>query len=55
VHREQKDSYPEWIETIDLSDIFAHTIESIAQERDINYNNNSPILPIDIAHNDPSK
>ncbi len=38
---------PDWIEVIDISVILAHTISSIAQERDINYNNNFPILPID--------
>lgn len=40
-----KHNYPSFIETIDLSTIFAHTISSIAQEKDINYNNNTPILP----------
>ncbi len=50
VYQEQFDKLgqkPDWIEIIDLSVILAHTISSIAQERDINYNNNSPILPID--------
>ncbi|MBP6257062.1 hypothetical protein KA405_05160 [Patescibacteria group bacterium] len=40
----EENNYPSFIETIDLSTIFAHTIASIAQEKDINYNNNTPIF-----------
>jgi ribose-phosphate pyrophosphokinase len=40
----EEHNYPSFIETIDLSTIFAHTIASIVQEKDINYNNNTPIL-----------
>lgn len=40
----EEHNYPSFIETIDLSTIFAHTIASIAQEKDINYNNNTPIF-----------
>lgn len=36
--------YTSFVEIIDLSTIFAHTIESIAKEKDINYNNNEAVL-----------